>query len=117
MPGPSVQFLVQLFVLIQQFCINISSTTTHCEVSKTSRRATPLKPITMFHRPTSHSAAIGPGCAGPPLAVPTSAVLDHVPTHVALEPVHGGQAFAVDPQLCSNADPTQRTQYVDCFRD
>lgn len=65
----------------------------------------------MLHRPTSHSPAIGPGCAGPPLAVPTPAVLDHVPAQ-PLHPVQGGPAFAVDPQLCSNADPTQRTQYV-----
>lgn len=65
----------------------------------------------MLHRPTSHSPAIGPGCAGPPLAVPTPAVLDHVPAQ-PLHPVQGGPAFAVDPQLCSTADPTQRTQYV-----
>lgn len=68
----------------------------------------------MFHRPTSHSPAIGPGCAGPSLSIPTSAVLDHagrVGSHV---PVAGAPAFAVDPQLCGAAsgEPRKHTQCV-----
>lgn len=51
----------------------------------------------MLPRPTTHSKALGPGCAGPELAVATSAVLDRPPQHTSHLPLSGAQAFAVDP--------------------
>lgn len=65
----------------------------------------------MIPRPTSHSKALGPGVAGPELAVPTSAVLDAPPKPTAQQPLSGADPFAVDPKTAAAADPRQRTQY------
>jgi hypothetical protein len=66
----------------------------------------------MLPRPTTHSKALGPGVAGPELAVATSAVLDRPPAPSAQRPLSGAQAFAVDPSLVESADgPRQHTQY------
>lgn len=64
----------------------------------------------MLPRPTTHSKALGPGVAGPELAVPTSAVLDGPPKPTAQQPLSGAHAFAVDPKDASG-DSRQRTQY------
>jgi hypothetical protein len=66
----------------------------------------------MLPRPTTHSKALGPGVAGPELAVATSAVLDRPPQPSAQQPLSGAQAFSVDPSLVESADgPRQHTQY------
>lgn len=66
----------------------------------------------MLPRPTTHSKALGPGVAGPELAVATSAVLDRPPVATAQRPLSGAQAFCVDPSLVESADgPRQHTQY------
>ena len=66
----------------------------------------------MLPRPTTHSKALGPGVAGPELAVPTSAVLDLPPQPTAQRPLSGAQPFSVDPSLVESADgPRQHTQY------
>lgn len=66
----------------------------------------------MLPRPTTHSKALGPGVAGPELAVATSAVLDRPPQPSAQRPLSGAQAFSVDPSLVESADgPRQHTQY------
>lgn len=66
----------------------------------------------MLPRPTTHSKALGPGVAGPELAVATSAVLDRPPQPTAQRPLSGAQPFSVDPSLVESADgPRQHTQY------
>jgi hypothetical protein len=66
----------------------------------------------MLPRPTTHSKALGPGVAGPELAVATSAVLDRPPQPTAQRPLSGAQAFSVDPSLVESTDgPRQHTQY------
>jgi hypothetical protein len=66
----------------------------------------------MLPRPTTHSKALGPGVAGPELAVATSAVLDRPPAPSAQRPISGAQAFSVNPSLVESADgPRQHTQY------
>ncbi|KXZ44882.1 hypothetical protein GPECTOR_61g835 [Gonium pectorale] len=63
----------------------------------------------MLPRPTSHSKALGPGVAGPELAVATSAVLDRPPQSCAHLPLTGAQPCVVDPAVL--ADPRQHTKY------
>eukprot|EP00887_Chlorella_sp_A99_P006992 scaffold2.g6992.t1 len=65
----------------------------------------------MLPRPSSHSAAIGPGCAGPAVALPTPAGQDFArgPAHAAQVPSSGSAAFVVDPAAL--ADHRQHTQY------
>lgn len=54
----------------------------------------------MFVRPTSHSGALGPGCAGPQLAQYTPTPIEHAgPT--LQKPLDGGEAFMVDPQMAA----------------
>ena len=68
----------------------------------------------MLPRPTSHSAALGPGVAGPALAVPTPLAADPQarpagppPPHV---PLCGSEAFAVDPAaLAGGGEPRRHT--------
>ncbi|GLC46596.1 hypothetical protein PLESTB_001221700 [Pleodorina starrii] len=63
----------------------------------------------MLPRPTSHSKALGPGVAGPELAVATSAVLDRPPQPGAHLPLSGAAPCAVDPAALG--DPRQHTKY------
>lgn len=64
----------------------------------------------MLPRPTSHSKALGPGVAGPELAVATSAVLAGPPQPSPQQPLSGADTFMVDPHAI--ADPArQHTQY------
>ncbi|KAG2447740.1 hypothetical protein HYH02_007200 [Chlamydomonas schloesseri] len=63
----------------------------------------------MLPRPTSHSKALGPGVAGPELAVATSAVLDRPPQPGAHLPLTGAAPCAVDPTSLN--DPRQHTKY------
>lgn len=66
----------------------------------------------MLPRPTSHSKALGPGVAGPELAVATSAVLDAPPRPSPQQPLSGAENFMVDPVALSDAaGPRQHTQY------
>lgn len=51
----------------------------------------------MFARPLPHAEALGPGCAGPSLAVPYANSLDQAPRPRAQLPEDSGAAFAVDP--------------------
>mgnify|MGYP006952968940 CR=1 FL=1 len=64
----------------------------------------------MFHRPTSHAEALGPGVAGPALALaadaPGSVVRPSVQT-----PTSGAAPFAVAPgHVAGDGDNRQRTQ-------
>jgi 20S proteasome subunit beta 7 len=64
----------------------------------------------MLPRPTTHSKALGPGVAGPELAVATSAILDRPAEPQAQRPLSGAQPFSVDPSLVESADgPRQHT--------
>lgn len=63
----------------------------------------------MLPRPTSHSKALGPGVAGPELAVATSAVLAAPPVPSAQAPLSGAAPFAVDPSGLNGS--RQHTQY------
>jgi 20S proteasome subunit beta 7 len=63
----------------------------------------------MIPTPPSHSHALGPGLAGPELAVPTPHVLARPPRHTAQVPTAGAQPFAVDPSAVPS-DFIQRTQ-------
>lgn len=65
----------------------------------------------MLPRPTSHSKALGPGVAGPELAVATSAVLDGPPCPTPQQPLSGSENFMVDPVALANAGHRQHTQY------
>lgn len=65
----------------------------------------------MLPRPTSHSKALGPGVAGPELAVATSAVLDAPPRPTPQQPLSGAENFMVDPVALDSAGPRQHTQY------
>jgi len=66
----------------------------------------------MFLRPTSHSAALGPGCAGPPLAQYTPVPPGNAGPTLQL-PLDGAEAFMVDPQMAAGAlAPTKRTSWV-----
>lgn len=54
--------------------------------------------MSMFVRPPSHAEALGPGSAGPSLALPYPNSLDQSPTSSAHSPCDGeGQAFCVNP--------------------
>jgi hypothetical protein len=65
----------------------------------------------MLPRQTSHSAALGPGCAGPALAnpIPFSAEQQHV-RNGALAPSCGAEAFVVDPAALAGGQPRKHTQ-------
>lgn len=65
----------------------------------------------MLPRPTSHSKALGPGVAGPELAVATSAVLDAPPRPSPQQPLSGAENFMVDPVALDAAGSRQHTQY------
>ena len=66
----------------------------------------------MIVRPTSHSSALGPGCAGPPLAQYTSEPLQHVGPTLQL-PLDGAEAFMVDPHMAAGAlAPRKHTSWV-----
>lgn len=77
----------------------------------------------MYAKPLSHAEALGPGCAGPPLALPPSAADAMLvnggsgggggataPT--VQRPTSGAAAFAVSPHevATESDDPRQRTQ-------
>eukprot|EP00879_Flechtneria_rotunda_P001826 GHRR01001992.1.p1 GENE.GHRR01001992.1~~GHRR01001992.1.p1 ORF type:complete len:297 (+),score=77.56 GHRR01001992.1:233-1123(+) len=64
----------------------------------------------MLPRPTSHSKALGPGVAGPELAVATSAVLAAPPQPIPQHPLSGADNFMVDPHSINDA-ARQHTQY------
>lgn len=64
----------------------------------------------MLPRPTTHSKALGPGVAGPELAVATSAILDRPPQPSPQNPLCGADSFMVDPH-CINDPSRQHTQY------
>jgi hypothetical protein len=72
----------------------------------------------MYAKPLSHAEALGPGCAGPALALPPSAA-DAMTMNGAgggasssmQRPTSGAAAFAVSPhEVASSDDPRQRTQ-------
>ena len=66
----------------------------------------------MLPRPTTHSAALGPGCAGPSLANPTPVGLEpqqHV-RHASQAPSCGAEAFVVDPAALAHGQPRKHTQ-------
>lgn len=66
----------------------------------------------MIVRPTSHSSALGPGCAGPPLAQYTPLPAAHVGPTLQL-PLDGAEAFMVDPQMAAGAlAPRKHTSWV-----
>lgn len=68
----------------------------------------------MLPRQSSHSAAIGPGVTGGPLAhpIPVSAEHSHQ-RNAPLQPVSGNEAFVVDPAaLVASKGHKQHTQYV-----
>lgn len=66
----------------------------------------------MYARPPSHAEALGPGCAGPDLAVPGgAAAAAHARGPTAQLPLSGAAPFAVAPgDVGCDADPRQRTQ-------
>ncbi|GAB4813139.1 hypothetical protein N2152v2_000185 [Parachlorella kessleri] len=66
----------------------------------------------MLPRRTSHSAALGPGCAGPALAnpIPVSAEQQHV-RYGPQAPSCGAEAFVVDPAALASGQPRKHTQY------
>lgn len=68
----------------------------------------------MFLRPTSHSAALGPGCAGPPLAQHTPAPPENVAPTLQV-PLEGAAAFMVDPQMAAGHAPKKHTSWVAVF--
>ena len=70
----------------------------------------------MFVRPTSHSSALGPGCAGPSLAHYTPDKLDASSGPSLQQPLAGGAPFLVDAQAAAashaGSDPRKHTTYV-----
>lgn len=81
----------------------------------------------MYAKPLSHAEALGPGCAGPPLALPPSAAdamvlasnrgAQAVAAAMASSsssmqhPTSGAAPFAVSPaDVAAADDPRQRTQ-------
>ncbi|KAL3134988.1 hypothetical protein ABBQ32_007942 [Trebouxia sp. C0010 RCD-2024] len=66
----------------------------------------------MYARPTSHSGALGPGCAGPSLAVPNPASIHEQHGYTPQVPTCGAAPFVVDPSALasSNGEPTKHTQ-------
>ena len=68
--------------------------------------------LRMFVRPPSHAEALGPGSAGPSLAIPYANSLDQVPRAAAQLPEGGnGAPFAVDPAAVAGArDDRTHTQ-------
>ena len=64
----------------------------------------------MLPRPTSHSSAIGPGVAGPSLAIPSSFTLEPSSNNKVQMPLSGGKPFCVQPADASGRDPNQHTQ-------
>jgi len=72
----------------------------------------------MYAKPLSHVEALGPGCAGPALALPPSAA-DAMMMNggggngaaSSIRPTSGAAAFAVSPhEVAAADDPRQRTQ-------
>ena len=70
----------------------------------------------MFVRPTSHSSALGPGCAGPSLAHYTPDKLDASTGPSLQQPLAGGAPFMVDAHAAAashaGSDPRKHTTYV-----
>lgn len=64
----------------------------------------------MFVKPPSFAEALGPGSAGPSLAIPYANPLDQAPGVRLQQPQDGGATFAVDPAALG-ANKTH-TQYV-----
>ena len=71
----------------------------------------------MYAKPLSHAEALGPGCAGPALALPPSAADAMMNGGASASsssmqrPTSGAAAFAVSPhEVASSDDPRQRTQ-------
>ncbi|CAG9464917.1 unnamed protein product [Pedinophyceae sp. YPF-701] len=60
----------------------------------------------MYPRPTSHSTALGPGCAGPQFMLPPGAAEHHASLQrpVDHKPTSGAPACAVDPAILKEAD-------------
>ena len=74
----------------------------------------------MYAKPLSHAEALGPGCAGPALALAPSAADAMMnggagggasASSTMQRPTSGAAAFAVSPhEVASSDDPRQRTQ-------
>ena len=65
----------------------------------------------MLPRGTSHSAALGPGCAGPSVANPTPLAFEQRQgQNAAQAPSCGAEAFAVDPAALAGGNPRKHTQ-------
>ena len=65
----------------------------------------------MLPRPTSHSAALGPGVTGPSLAHPGPGTVDVLASNATQYPSAGGKPFVVQPEAHSHAGrPRQHTQ-------
>ena len=66
----------------------------------------------MYARPTSHAEALGPGCAGPTLALPYPTEQSAGPS--SLTPSCGAAPFTVDPSAVAVAiagnEPRKHTQ-------
>lgn len=71
----------------------------------------------MLPRPTTHSGAIGPGCAGPSMAQPGPA-LDHDRAlgSAVQRPACGAEAFTVDPKALAAGGHKKHTTCVDASR-
>ncbi|KAK9793714.1 hypothetical protein WJX73_005874 [Symbiochloris irregularis] len=66
----------------------------------------------MLARPPSHSPALGPGCAGPPLAEASSVSIQYPAQPTAQVPTCGAASFLVDHNAVNapGRDPSQHTQ-------
>lgn len=66
----------------------------------------------MLPRLSSHSAALGPGVTGGPLAHPIPVLAEQqITRHAALAPTSGSEALIVDPAaLSSNGGHRKHTQ-------
>ena len=66
----------------------------------------------MYARPTSHSGALGPGCAGPSLAIPNPVSLQEQHGYMPQVPTCGAAPFVVDPSALDSSmgEPTKHTQ-------
>ena len=68
----------------------------------------------MLPRPPSHSPALGPGCAGPPLAQFQAATCDPPAGPSLQQPSCGAQAFIVEPSAAASllGEARKHTEWV-----
>ena len=68
----------------------------------------------MLPTPTSHSPALGPGCAGPTLAFASASVRSDSMHPSAQHPTCGSEPFMVDPSAAAAQGPRRHTECVLC---